>query len=83
MEMWKKAENGENVKPPAVSIDASGVVLTRNCHFIEGTEDKPAHYEYEEAQMSLEAYEVYQFMKEQNDELSDALIELAEMIVGV
>ena len=32
--------------------------------------------------MSLEAYEVYQFMKEQNDELSDALIELAEMIVG-
>lgn len=82
MEMWKKAENGEAVRPQAVSIDASGVVLTRNCRLVQASEDKPEHYEYEEAQMSLEAYEVYQFMKEQNDELSDALIELAEMIVG-
>lgn len=80
--MWHKSENGEAVKPLAVSIDTSGVVLTRNAHLVSATEDKPEHYEYEEAQMSLEAYEVYQYMAEQNNELSDALIELAELIVG-
>lgn len=82
MEMWKKAENGEAVKPPAVSIDGSGVIITRNCHLVLATEDKPAHYEYEEAQMSLESYEMYQYMKQQNDEMQDALIELAELVVG-
>lgn len=80
--MWTKAENSEAVKPPEVSVDASGVVLTRNCHLIQATEDKPEHYEYEEWQMTKDQYEVYKYMKEQNDELSDALIELAEIVVG-
>ena len=80
--MWYKSENSESIKPKAVSIDASGVVLTRNAHLVSATEDRPEHYEYEEAQMSLEAYRVYQYMAEQNNELSDALIELAELIVG-
>ena len=69
MEMWKKAENGESVKPPAVSIDASGVVLTRNYRFVPATEDKPEHWEYEEAQMSLEAYEVYRSLNADIDYL--------------
>lgn len=81
MEIWKKVENDNSIKPQSVSIDASGVVLTRNYKLIEATEDKPEHYEYEEAQMSLEAYKVYQYMAQQNEELQDALIELAELII--
>lgn len=80
--MWYKSENSESIRPQVVSIDPSGVVLTRNAHLVSATEDKPAHYEYEETQMSLEAYRVYQYMAEQNNELSDAMIELAELIVG-
>ena len=80
--MWQKASNGDSQKPPEVSIDSSGVIVTRNHRLIPATEDFPEHWEYEEAQMSHEAYKVYQQMKTENDELSDALIELAELIVG-
>lgn len=58
--MWTKASSGESVRPPEVSIDASGVVVTRNAHLVEATDDIPEHYEYEEWQMSHEQYEVFE-----------------------
>ena len=36
----------------------------------------------EQVPMTKEQYEVYQAMSAENEDLSDALIELAEMIVG-
>ena len=80
--MWQKSSNGEAVKPPEVSIDASGVILTRNHHHVDATEEIPEHWEYEEWQMSPEQYEVYLAMQAENADLSDALIELADLIFG-
>ena len=80
--MWQKSSNGEAVKPPEVSIDASGVILTRNHHHISATEEAPEHWEYEEWQMTAEQYEVYLAMQAENADLSDALIELADLIFG-
>lgn len=80
--MWTRASNGESQKPPEVSIDTSGVIVTRNYKHIEATEEMPEHWEYDEWQMTHEQYEVYQQMKAENDDLTDALIELAELVVG-
>ena len=80
--MWQKTSNGEAAKPAEVSIDASGVVLTRKHRHIQASEDIPEHWEYEEWQMSHEQYEVYQAMQAENADLSDALIELADLIAG-
>ena len=56
------------------------MILNRNFHLVAETEDRPAHYEYETWDMSGEQYEVYQYMEQQSQEQSDALIELAEII---
>ena len=80
--MWTKTQNGENVKPPAVSVDQSGVIIRKNYHAVEATEDMPSHWEYEEWQMTSEQYELYQTMAAETADLEDALIELAELIVG-
>ena len=56
--MWKKASNGESLEPKYVSIDPSGVIVTKNHTFIPESEDVPAHWEYEEWQMSHDQYDV-------------------------
>lgn len=81
--MWIKAENSDNQKPAAVSIDASGVIITRNWKKVEATDERPEHWEYEEWQMSHEQYEVYLTMKAEMADTEDALIELAGMIEEV
>ena len=48
---------------------------------MEATEEKPEHYEYEECQMPKEQYGVYEEMVVRLEETSDALVELAEMII--
>ncbi len=80
--MWIRSENGENVKPSAVERCQDLVIVRRNFRHIEENEDYPAHWEWEEWQMSAEQYEVYQAMKQESDDLSDALIELAEIVIG-
>ncbi len=82
MEIWKKAENGEAVKPPEVSADGNGVIVRRKFKFIEATEEIPAHWEWEEWQMTRDQYDFYVAMSAANADLEDALIELADMIVG-
>ena len=48
---------------------------------MEETEEKPAHYEYEECQMPKEQYDIFAEMEERLAEQSDALVELAELII--
>ena len=81
--MWTKSENAENVRPSAIEQDGNSVILRKNFRLVEATEEKPAHYEYEEWQMTKEQYDVYKVMQEQLAEQSDALVELAEIISEV
>ena len=80
--MWTKTENGEAVIPAAVETSGNNVILRRRFQLVEAEDERPAHYEYEEWQMTREQYEVYQDFESQISEQADALIELAEMIVG-
>lgn len=80
--MWNKSSNASAVKPPEVSIDTSGVIVRRNYHHVQASGEDPEHWEWEEWQMSPEQYEVYLAMQAENADLSDALIELADLIFG-
>ena len=80
--MWTKSENCEPVKPPEVSADGNGVIVRRKFKSINATEDFPAHWEWEEWQMTRDQYDFYVAMSAANADLEDALIELADMIVG-
>ena len=80
--MWKKSSNAESVKPAEVSMDASGVIIRKSYHRVEATEEVPEHWEYLEAQMTKEQYDVYLAMQAETSDIEDALIELAELIAG-
>lgn len=75
--MWKKTENGEAVVPHAIEVSGSNVIVRRMFEYVEATEDKPEHYEYEEWQMTKDQYQVYRTLEKQINEQDDALIELA------
>jgi len=81
--MWKKTENGEAVKPEALEISGSNVILRRDFRKVEASEDIPEHYTYEEWQMTADQYEVYQNFEQIIGEQSDALVELAGMLSEV
>lgn len=80
--MWTKSSNSESQKPPVVSIDASGVIVRKNFQVIPATEEMPEHWQYDEAQMTKEQYDVYEMMQSETSDIEDALIELAEIIAG-
>ena len=80
--MWTKASNGEAARPAEVSIDNSGVIVRKDYHHIDAAEDMPEHWEYMEWQMSPDQYEVFKALMEETSDIEDALIELAEIIIG-
>ena len=80
--MWQKSENSELTVPAAVEVSGNHVIVRRRIQPVEATDETPAHYEWEEWQMTAEQYEVYKNFEAQINEQSDALIELAELIVG-
>lgn len=81
--MWIKSENGEPIAPAAIERSGNNVIVRRRFQFVEATDDKPEHYEYDEWQMTAEQFEVYQAFETQMNEQSDALVELAELIAEV
>ena len=81
--MWVRVSNGESVQPLAFEQAGNNVIIRRNFHLVDATEDMPAHYEYDEWQMTNEQYEVYLAFDAQVSEQSDALVELAELISEV
>ena len=58
--MWTKSENADLIKPLSTEIGRNRVIVRRNFQEIPAAEDMPAHYEWEEWQMTAEQFEVYQ-----------------------
>lgn len=81
--MWTRVQNCVNVQPPDKEVSGNNVILRRNFEAIAATEEAPAHYEYDEWQMTKDQYEVYQNFEAITEEQSDALIELADLISEV
>ena len=77
--MWVKTENSEPIMPAMFEESGNIVIIRRRFKFVEASEDKPSHYEYEEWQMTEDQYSIYQTMEEQINEQNDALVELAEL----
>lgn len=80
--MWVKTENSDSNIPASFERIGNNVIIRRRFQLVAATDERPAHYEYEEAQMTAEMYEVYQNFEAQINEQADALIELAELIAG-
>ena len=80
--MWTRSGNGETVIPPQVEYSGNHVIVRKNFHLIEEGET-PAHYEWDEWQMTKDQYEVYLDFEDKLNEQDDALIELAGMISEV
>jgi len=81
--MWKTSMNSEAAKPAELEFTGNGGVIVRsNYKPVEATEETPAHWEYEEWQMTKDQYDVYQVMLTETGDIEDALIELAEIIAG-
>ena len=84
--MWYEAENGEAVRPADLDTTSSKayVYVRRNIVFVEGTDETPAHYKWEECRIPKDAWAVWQKAAEHDAALDDvyaALTELAEMIL--
>lgn len=81
--MWTKAGNGEPIRFPEYEESGNNVILRRGFKLIEAEGEFPAHYEWEEWQMTKEQYEVYQNFETLINEQADALVELADLISEV
>lgn len=80
--MWNKSENSETHMPPSIERSGNYVILRRNFIFVEESDSHPAHYEYEEWQMSVEQYEIYRYFSEQIDGANETS-EIIRVILGV
>lgn len=58
--MWIKSQNSEELRPDDFYQNDKGVIIRRNFIFIEQQgEEQPAHWEYEEWQMTKKQYDIY------------------------
>lgn len=80
--MWQKSNNSEYVRPLEVERSGNNVIVRQSIKPVEATEDMPAHYAWEEMQLTADQYEVYQQFEQRIKENEDALVELAELISG-
>lgn len=76
--MWQRTENSELIRPLDVEESGNNVILRKNFVEVQATEDKSAHYEYDEWQMTKEQYEVYEIVSRQ----ANAIEELSEKVDG-
>ena len=80
--MWKHTENSNNIKPLDIEKGASPniVYVRRNFVLIPAIEGeyqmRPEHWEYEENEIDIKAYEMYQDLQD----LTNAVVELAELV---
>lgn len=88
---WYHAENGDSVRPAAVDTTSSRVYvyMRKNITFVEetgeGTELRPAHYEWQERAVPKGMWDTESEVLEHGDALSDiydAITELVEIVEG-
>ena len=78
--MWQHAENSNNVKPAEQEVNGKTIYLRRAFELIPADTEQgtPEHWRYEEKSFNTELLDTYQNI----DDINNALVELAELIVG-
>ena len=84
--MWNHID-GSGVRPQELDTTSSKkfVYVRKNIVLVEETEERGAHYEWDEAKIAKEDWEVYEQVLAHDTALDDvyaALTELAELIGG-
>jgi len=72
---WHRCENGQDSRPVEVDDFSSHVYVyvRRNITHVDGTEERPAHYEWDELKIPRESWESW----EQSEMNADAIEEMA------
>jgi len=72
---WYRCENGQDSRPAEVDDTSSMayVYVRRNISHVDGTEERPAHYEWDELKVPRESWESW----EQSETNADAIEEIA------
>lgn len=81
--MWTKSENSDLVKPLEYEESGNNIIVRRAFRQVEASEEAPAHWQYDEWQMTKEQYDVFEPLNAVIHDQSDALCELAELIAEV
>lgn len=81
--MWMRVGNGESTKPPVKEVSGDWVIVRKAFELIPANGEMPEHWEYDEWQMTKEAYGVYAYYETLVNEQSDALVELANLVSEV
>ena len=88
--MWIKSENDSTMCPAEVERSGNYIIVRKGFRLVEATEERPAHYEYDEWQMTADQYEVYQDAQKQLDiseakvkKLTDVLMEFGQMVADI
>lgn len=85
--MWHESENSTTVKPDALDRKSSRVYVyvRKDFTFVEETEDKPAHWEYLEARIRREDWDLFEGLMDLETTTSDlgtALESLLDFMIG-
>ena len=92
--MWNKSENDNQVKPEALDAKTSReyIYIRKDFELIQATADRPAHWEYMEARIRRDDWELFTELMEHAQELSvlsensdmiiECILEMSEIIYG-
>ena len=85
--MWHKSENSNSTQPAAIDRNSSRVYVyvRKDFVFIEESEDKPAHWEYLEARIRREDWDLFEGLMSLETTTSDlgiALEALLDFMIG-
>ena len=82
---WKQTESNDRPLDIDKTSSHTTVYIAKNVKFIEATEDKDAHYEYQVMKIPHNEWGLFESVMSHDTALDDvysALTELAEIIVG-
>lgn len=73
--MWVRSENGDGIRPPEVDDTSSKqyVYVRRNLALVEGTDEVPEHWEWDELRVPRDSWESW----EQSDMNAEAMADLS------
>jgi len=80
--MWRKSENSNEIKPLETEETLNTVYVRKNFVFIEKTEDRAAHWTYEEIEYDKELYHLYKMIETQENTIAEQDELLAMLLLG-
>lgn len=78
--MWKESENSNSVKPLEFETGLSTIYLRKNFKLVEATEDRDAHWTYDELEIDKSAYPLYAALQDKIDKQNETIAEQDELL---